>query len=543
MKDKTNEKKTDIFSSSAAEYFSKNLQQVGFSSPSKALLTTIKEAFDNSLDACEENSILPEIGVCVEKIGKGTKNSDIFRVTVEDNGPGIRESDISRVFGEYLASSKFGKGRPTRGQQGIGISAATSWAMQTTAKGVRVTSKTKEMKKAISATVEIDLKNNKGILRDVEYTDINKNSGLKVVFELEGRLQLNGEAGLLTFFKGNSLLNPHMKLTYKIQDDPEVVIERVSTIIPIIPEAISPHPHTMKLGEFLTHGRLFGKEKVKNWLKSGFSRISDSVISEISKKLGDRSTEIMKADVNSLSEQDFKNIFSIISELELLPPPTSSVMSLGEESLSRSISRLGKVDFFSVVSRKPTICDFKPVVIEVAIARIIDPIRAFVEAGNNDADSQIEVLRFANRVPLQFDKSSCAIVKAIQTVNWKPYGIKQQSGNLPIGPFVVAVSIVSPFLKFKNASKETIDASDELVEEIRRALMQAGQKISKFLSSEEKSKEEKEKIEYIEKFTPILISSLARILDVNDSRQKKASQALSKLLRKDLTKNIDNGEL
>ena len=169
--------------------------------------------------------------------------------------------------------------------------------------------------------------------------------------------------------------------------------------------------------------------------------------------------------------------------------------------------------------------------------------RAFVEAGNNDADSQIEVLRFANRVPLQFDKSSCAIVKAIQTVNWKPYGIKQQSGNLPIGPFVVAVSIVSPFLKFKNASKETIDASDELVEEIRRALMQAGQKISKFLSSEEKSKEEKEKIEYIEKFTPILISSLARILDVNDSRQKKASQALSKLLRKDLTKNIDNGEL
>ena len=373
MKDKTNEKKTDIFSSSAAEYFSKNLQQVGFSSPSKALLTTIKEAFDNSLDACEENSILPEIGVCVEKIGKGTKNSDIFRVTVEDNGPGIRESDISRVFGEYLASSKFGKGRPTRGQQGIGISAATSWAMQTTAKGVRVTSKTKEMKKAISATVEIDLKNNKGILRDVEYTDINKNSGLKVVFELEGRLQLNGEAGLLTFFKGNSLLNPHMKLTYKIQDDPEVVIERVSTIIPIIPEAISPHPHTMKLGEFLTHGRLFGKEKVKNWLKSGFSRISDSVISEISKKLGDRSTEIMKADVNSLSEQDFKNIFSIISELELLPPPTSSVMSLGEESLSRSISRLGKVDFFSVVSRKPTICDFKPVVIEVAIARIIDP--------------------------------------------------------------------------------------------------------------------------------------------------------------------------
>src|SRR5205085_407674 len=93
-----------ITSSSTAEYFSKNLQQVGFSSTTKAVLTTIKEAVDNALDACEESGILPDVSVEVEKIGTGSsKNSDSIRVTVEDNGPGLEVDDVPKVFGEYLA--------------------------------------------------------------------------------------------------------------------------------------------------------------------------------------------------------------------------------------------------------------------------------------------------------------------------------------------------------------------------------------------------------------------------------------------------------
>src|SRR5438105_252066 len=125
-----------ITTSSTAEYFSKNLQQVGFSSQTKAVLTTLKEAVDNSLDACEEAGILPELSVTVEKKGPGSlKNSEQILVRVEDNGPGIDPDDISKVFGEYLASSKFGRGRCSRGQQGIGISAATTWAQLTSAVG------------------------------------------------------------------------------------------------------------------------------------------------------------------------------------------------------------------------------------------------------------------------------------------------------------------------------------------------------------------------------------------------------------------------
>jgi DNA topoisomerase-6 subunit B len=143
-----------ITKSSTAEYFAKNLQQVGFSSPLKAVLTTLKEAIDNSLDACEQEGILPDIKVEITKVGMGsTKNTDLIRIVVEDNGPGIDADDLAKVFGEYLASSKFGRGQCSRGQQGIGISAATTWAQMTNARGALVISKTKSMRKAVSAQI------------------------------------------------------------------------------------------------------------------------------------------------------------------------------------------------------------------------------------------------------------------------------------------------------------------------------------------------------------------------------------------------------
>jgi DNA topoisomerase-6 subunit B len=188
-----------ITKSSTAEYFAKNLQQVGFSSPLKAVLTTLKEAVDNSLDACEQFEILPELEIQVIKVGTGsTKNTDLVKIIVEDNGPGIEADDLAKVFGEYLASSKFGKGQCSRGQQGIGISAATTWAQMTNAKGAQVISKTKSMKKAISAQIDVDIKTNTGIVKNKEMIEWKKTNGVRVEFILDGRIQLNGDGGLLT---------------------------------------------------------------------------------------------------------------------------------------------------------------------------------------------------------------------------------------------------------------------------------------------------------------------------------------------------------
>ncbi len=531
--------KQKITSSSTAEYFSKNLQQVGFSSPTKAVLTTLKEALDNALDACEEAEILPDLVVEIERKGPGTmKNTDLVRVLVEDNGPGLDLEDVPKVFGEYLASSKFGRGRCSRGQQGIGISAATTWAQLTSAKGVVVITKTKSMRQAWKVTVEVDIRNNKGILKTKEAVKWDKPHGVSVEFLVDGRIQLNGEGGILTYLLGNTLVNPHMTLKYKVPDQEWTTVTRVSKDVPSIPPATEPHPHTMKLGEFIAHSHLFGRSTLKSFLKTGFSRVTDNVISEFVANGLDKKK--IDETVSKLKETEFKDIFTAIQKTNLMAPSTKSVMIIGEEPLSKSIRRLGEVDFFSVVTRKPCICDFKPVAVEIAIARLKSGGEKLSVPGENE-EGPVTVLRFANRVPLQFDKSSCAIVKAITSVQWRTYGLAQPKGAIPTGPYVIAVSLVSPFIKFKNASKETIDASDELVEELRRALIQAGQRLSRHIKKESREADLEKKLQHIEQFCPILVDTLCRITKAPASRKQKAIDGLVKLLGREI--NVAKKEL
>lgn len=514
-----------ITTSSTAEYFSKNLQQVGFSSPTKAVLTTLKEAVDNSLDACEDAEILPDIRVTVHKLGAGTlKNTDLILIRVADNGPGIEPDDVAKVFGEYLASSKFGRGRCSRGQQGIGISAATTWAMQTTATGARVISRKAGMKKAFSCTVDMDLKNNRGLLRDKQYIDSDFDHGTIVEFKLDGRIQVNGEGGLLNYLRGTVLLNPHLTLQYDISDVGSVTIPRCSQQVPKVPSATEPHPHTMKLGDFISHARLFGKIRCGSWLKKGFTRINEGVLQALVES--GLPASILNKTVDVLTDEQYKQLFSSIQKAKLMAPSTQTVIAVGEESLALSVRRLGEIDYFAVLTRKPAICDFKPVQVEVAIARL-------KERSGVDSEESVQVLRFANRVPLQFDKASCAIVRAITSVNWRSYGLKHPRGGLPQGPYIFAISVVSPFIRFKNASKETIDASDELVEELRKAMMQTGQRLSRYLAREHKADELEQRVQHIEQFGPILIEALARILGASESRKQVATKGLAKILESD----------
>jgi len=497
---------------------------VGFSSPLKAVLTTLKEAVDNSLDACEQAGILPEIEVEIKRVGAGSsKNTDLIKITVEDNGPGIDADDIAKVFGEYLASSKFGRGQCSRGQQGIGISAATTWAQLTNAKGAFVISKTAAQRKAVKGQVDVDIKTNSGIMRHKETVDWDKKSGTKVEFTIDGRIQLNGDGGLITYLEGTVLVNPHLTIRYKLLDNDWVKVDRVSNEVPEVPEATLPHPHTFKLGEFITHATLYGKVSVDKFLKTGFSRVSDQSLKDFVAKGLPKS--MLSKPLTGLKNEDYKTIFQAVQETELMSPSTKSVLTVGEESLSKSIARLGEIDFFSVVARKPVICDFKPVAVEVALARFLNR--------NQEPDAPVQLLRFANRVPLQFDKSGCAITWAIESVNWKTYGLQQPKDSLPLGPYVFAVSVVSPFIKFKNASKETIDASDELVEEIRRALIQAGQKLSRHIKQETKAADLERKLAHIEQFGPILVEHLVNITKSKPDRKKRAEEGLRKLLGRD----------
>jgi len=129
---------------SVAEFFSRNRHLLGFDNKRKALLTTIKEAVDNSLDACEEARILPEVSVQAIDM-----ENDRFRIIVEDNGPGIVKSQIPKIFAKLLYGSKFFKLSQSRGQQGIGISASVMYGQLTTGRPAKITSKISPMSQHI----------------------------------------------------------------------------------------------------------------------------------------------------------------------------------------------------------------------------------------------------------------------------------------------------------------------------------------------------------------------------------------------------------
>lgn len=220
---------------SVSEFFLKNRHLLGFDNPRRALLTAVKEAVDNALDACEEAHILPEISVDIAQTGE-----DRFRVSVTDNGPGIVRTQIPKIFAKLLYGSKFHRLRMSRGQQGIGISAAGMYGQLTTGTSTQILSRTGAGKKAHCMQVQIDTrKNTPVILKDdevdwfPEFPSANpvhegKKSGGKdvpavsraphgtcVSIEMEAAY-VRGRLSVDEYLKQCAVVNPHLQLHYRL---------------------------------------------------------------------------------------------------------------------------------------------------------------------------------------------------------------------------------------------------------------------------------------------------------------------------------------
>src|SRR5262249_4412197 len=203
---------------SVSEFFRKNRHLLGFDNPRKALLTCVKEAVDNALDACEEAGILPDIVVKVEVVAQGepappASQASRFRITVTDNGPGIVRQQIPPIFAKLLYGSKFHRLRQSRGQQGIGSSAAGQEGQLTTGKPVQITSRTSARAPAHYFEVQIDTKKNEPRILEKKQIDWEAPRGTQVTLEVEGRYQ-KGRASVDEYVEQTIITNPHLQLTY-----------------------------------------------------------------------------------------------------------------------------------------------------------------------------------------------------------------------------------------------------------------------------------------------------------------------------------------
>lgn len=497
---------------SVSEFFTKNRHLLGFDNPQKALLTTVKEAVDNALDACEDAGILPELKIEIREVAETR-----YVVSIEDNGPGIVTAQIPKIFGKLLYGSKFHRLKQQRGQQGIGISAAGMYGQLTTGKPVLIVSRTSRRKPAISVALTIDTLKNNPVVQNEEEVEWDRAHGTRVEIELEA-VYKKGRRSVDSYIEHTALANPHLTLTYISPKSEPLTYARVSNELPAESQEIKPHPYGVELGILM---RMLKDTKARNLaaaLQSDFSRVSAKVAMEICQTAG----VSPKARPKSLENAKIELLFRAIPKVKIMAPPTSCLSPIGEDLLARGLENRTEADFFTAVTRPPAVYRGNPFQVEVGLAY----------GGDLPGDQLATLFRLANRVPLQYQQSGCAISKAVVSVDWKKYGLSQSRGALPAGPISLIVHIASVWVPFTSESKEAVASYPEIVKEIRLALMEAGRLLGIFVRRRKREADELKKRAYIEKYIPTIGEALQEILHFTDARRDKTVEQLKSILER-----------
>jgi DNA topoisomerase-6 subunit B len=258
---------------SIAEFFEKNRQMLGFDSGARALVTAVKEAVDNALDATEESGILPDIYVEIQE------NDDYYRLIVEDNGPGITKEQIPKIFGKLLYGSRFHAREQNRGQQGIGISAAVLYSQLTSGKPAKITSRTKGSADAKYFELTIDTDSNEPEIEGEDTTSWDRPHGTRIELEMEANMRARNQ--LHDYIKHTAVVNPHARLELR-EPQEHFKFERATDQLPEETEEIRPHPHGVELGTLQKMLDATDSYSVSGFLQEEFTRVggktSDKVI-------------------------------------------------------------------------------------------------------------------------------------------------------------------------------------------------------------------------------------------------------------------------
>ena len=496
---------------SISEFFTKNRHLLGFDNPKKALLTTIKEAVDNSLDACEEARILPDVDVTVTQVAESR-----YTVRVRDNGPGIVKLQIPKIFGKLLYGSKFHRLRQSRGQQGIGISAAGMYGQLTTGKPIKIVSKT-ESGQAHYYEIQIDTrKNNPEVVRD-EVVEWDGAHGTQVEIELEA-VHKRGRHSVDDYLRQTALANPHAQVRYTSPDREEVVFPRAAEELPVEPREIKPHPYGVELGALI---KLLAESKARNlpqFLRDDFSRVSTKVAMEICQK-AEVDARLRPAKV---SREQVDRIHKAIPLVKIMAPPTNCLSPIGEALIRQGLEQKLEADFYTASTRPPSVYRGNPFQVEAGLAW----------GGNLPGDEPIVLYRFANRVPLQYQQSACAMTRAVISTPWRNYNLVQPRGALPQGAMILMVHVASAWVPFTSESKEAVAHYPEILKEIKLALMECGRRLGSFLSRRRRDNDEAKKRSYIEMYLPHVGIALKEILGLSDTVESDLVDTLKDVLER-----------
>ena len=486
---------------SISEFFSKNRHLLGFDNPKKALLTTIKEAVDNSLDACEEAGILPNIHITVNAV---PNIEDRYIIIVTDNGPGIVKNQIPKIFAKLLYGSKFHRLKMSRGQQGIGISAAGMYGQLTTGKTTKIISKIATKPYANYMELLIDTqKNQPKIINEKEVT-VDYESGTSIEIQLVAKYT-RGRQSIDDYLKQTATANPHVTLVFTPPEGEMISYERIIQTLPKEPKEIKPHPYGVELGVLQKMIHATEAKTIGSFITSDFSRVTEKVASEVLKvaKLS------YKQRLSTLLFNNVEDLYKALQTVPIMNPPTECVVPIGEPEIIEGLKRVTNADFYTSVTRAPSVYRGNPFRIEVGIAY----------GGDKAGDEPAMIMRFANRVPLLYQHSACNITKAIIKTDWRKYNLQQARGAIPFGPITIMVHIASVWVPFTSESKEAVADYPEIKKELILALQEVGRKLGVYLKRRKSEHEQAKKASHIQKYIPHITLALQEILNIKTKKE------------------------
>ncbi len=467
---------------SVSEFFAKNRHLLGFDNKRKALLTTVKEAVDNSLDACEEAGILPDIDVRVKQT-----DLDRFTVTIRDNGPGIVKQQIPNIFGKLLYGSKFHRLKMARGQQGIGISAAGMYGLITTGKPVRVVSRTSGRASAHMYRLAIDTKKNRPDIIADDVVEVEWSHGTEVTIELQAAYN-KGRQSVDEYLELTAIANPHASFVYHPPIGETVEFLRVTDALPEETREIKPHPYGIELGTLMKMLKETKAQKLGPFLTTEFSRVSSAV----AKKVCDQAKATTATWVSAVTPQAAERVYNALQGTKLKAPSTNCLAPIGAESILAGLLKGIKAEFYTASTRPPSVYRGNPFQIEVGVAyggELGSDHRDKEGNGNGRGKGErvsARIIRFANRVPLLYQQSSCCTFKSVTDTKWNNYGVSQSSGSLPQAPMVVLIHMASVWVPFISEGKEAIADYDEIRKEIKLAIAECGRRLGILLRRKRK---------------------------------------------------------
>ncbi|MFH1054796.1 MAG: DNA topoisomerase VI subunit B [Candidatus Altiarchaeota archaeon] len=500
---------------SITEFFRKNKAHLGYSGKVRSLTTIVHELVTNALDACEEAGILPDVEITLKQVGE-----EHYSFTCRDNGPGIPEKHISGVFGKMLAGTKFHRNVQLRGQQGIGVAGVTLYSQMTTGKPMRIVTSTGDGKvNDIKLMVDVT-KNAADIIESNVISQ--KWRGTEIHGEVKGVLFNLGERSPYEYIRRTAIANPHAKVIFTDPEGRKSIFDRTSKQVPTPPKEMKPHPKGMDTDELLNRGKRSVARRVSSFLETEFARVSNAKVDEIQGKVNFD----LKKNPRKLTWAEAEEITKAFNTIDFMAPPIEGLRPIGEKQIENAVLKILKPEFSSVLTRSPTVYGGGvPFQVEVAIAFGGNSGRnATGEAGE---ESKVEVMRFANRTPLLFDAGACAINQAVQSVDWKRYDIKDFEST----PVTIFVNLVSMYVPYTSAGKQSVSAEEEIVKEIRMALMDVGRRFQRYHSRMRRDIEREARMNALMKYSAELAAAVAKLTGKDE---KKLARELQTLITKKL---------